>query len=48
MTSYALGAVPGLAAGAYIRWAVRPVLTAYTIGRLYERMKAVRRAARWN
>ena len=37
-----------IAAGAWLRWAARPVLIAFGIGRLFERVKRRQAAARWN
>ncbi len=58
MTGYAIGAGIALVAGAFLRWAIRPVLIAFELGRLFERMqrpqrreathRAARRRSAWN
>ena len=55
MTGLAIGTGIGLIGGAWIRWAVRPVLFAFGLGRLFEQLRrqsAAHRAARehasWN
>jgi len=39
LTSYAIGAGVIVAAGAYLRFATRPVLTAYGLGKAVERIR---------
>ena len=43
MTGYAIGAGTVVAAGAFLRWAIRPVLIAFELGRLFERMQRLQR-----
>lgn len=45
MTGYAIGAAVILAAGAYLRFATRPVLMAYELGKTVERIRRHRRPA---
>ena len=35
-----------IAAGAYLKWALTPVLLSFRIGRMFERVQTVRRRAR--
>ena len=44
MTGYAIGAGITLAAGAYIRWGIGPLMLAYEIGRRVERIRLRRQA----
>ena len=44
MTGLVIAAVAVIAAGAYIRWGVNPVLIAYEIGRRVERIRLRRQA----
>jgi hypothetical protein len=39
MTGYAVGAGAILVAGGYLRFAIRPVLTAYELGKTVERAR---------
>ena len=42
MSGYAIACGSILAAGAYLRWGVRPVTIAYQVGRIVERIRQAR------
>ena len=44
MTGLAIGAAATLAAGAYLRWGVGPVLLAYEIGKRVQQIRLRRQA----